>query len=842
MQNPILLAIFLILNQLAFAQNISATWYGEKENPNDIANRMAKTSDGGFVITGKTSPSPDQKFDAFLLKTDSTGKMLWQKTFGSTDNEEGLDVLALPDGSIVFCGYTENQEACKSQGFVVKTDSEGNQIWSFVLDNFEYQQVSCLAATADGGLLFGGSQLSDRWQSFCGKIDSTGNLLFQHLFSYQINEKAVQIFESKNNSPILFVEVQNAAAHSLFEYLLDGNEIWHYKYEDPFGQIQAPKTTVFKNKSGDIWLASLIDNENCIVFNLDKNQTDTLHGNFFYADFLQFQDDSLDIFIKSAANSFKTEHWIYDGDTFEKGSLVGSTWDSYGSNSIQSLPIFEGKIVVLKAISRLSESPDKDFSLTQIRLQSNETSPDWNEFFGKSGAIYDEFVIARSRQPNGRHLILVGGNPVSTFGYPQFQTKVSIWLADGTGKILSKNENALHFPGSFFGNTFSIIDIKPMLGGGLALLLLDWNSSGAIYVVKIHSKGYVESQIRLEILDNWYNLEELLLRPDGGFAVVLTKSFGSRQSFYLFDAAGKLAGLRRIGQESDRIQAFATALDGTFVAFGLETGTANFKYLFLKTDGFWGESQRVVNASGLDQPPFFAPGKSILMPTSDGGFLAAAPDGWFFGGKFLVIKFDKNGAVQWTTSLELGNNANDFSISEIPGRGYLVESFMGYFTDAVPLCETEKDTKIAIQFIDYQGKTTDQNIINLFPEVVQSNPNFMENYTYSGWSGVLHGVTRDLVFVQAETARNPNSLPAENLEIYPNPSNNELAMAFSNPFLGKIGVEIFTAAGQLVHQFSSEKTGEAWYFQMSDPHFRQGAYLIRVRAGADVFCGKWVKI
>ena len=48
---------------------------------------IVQTSDGGYAVTGSTSSFGAGGNDAYLVKTDASGTMQWNRTYGGTSTE-----------------------------------------------------------------------------------------------------------------------------------------------------------------------------------------------------------------------------------------------------------------------------------------------------------------------------------------------------------------------------------------------------------------------------------------------------------------------------------------------------------------------------------------------------------------------------------------------------------------------------------------------------------------------------------------------------------------------------------------------------------------------------------
>ena len=99
----------------------------------DFANHIEITNDGGFILTGVTSgygTGAINDNDLFLMKTDSAGNSIWSYTYGGNLNEIGTSVKQTFDGGYVSTGYTYSSGAGQSDVYLLKTDSTGSVLWS----------------------------------------------------------------------------------------------------------------------------------------------------------------------------------------------------------------------------------------------------------------------------------------------------------------------------------------------------------------------------------------------------------------------------------------------------------------------------------------------------------------------------------------------------------------------------------------------------------------------------------------------------------------------------------------------------------------------------------------
>ena len=121
---------------------------------------VQQTQDSGYIVTGVgTSPSRESdEGDIYLLKTNSAGEFQWKRAFGGPHLDNGRWVTQTSDGGYLVAGITNVTGAeYGSDGYLVKTNSQGNALWTKVIGAPDaYDQANCVQQTADGGYVVTG--------------------------------------------------------------------------------------------------------------------------------------------------------------------------------------------------------------------------------------------------------------------------------------------------------------------------------------------------------------------------------------------------------------------------------------------------------------------------------------------------------------------------------------------------------------------------------------------------------------------------------------------------------------------------------------------------------------
>jgi len=122
---------------------------------------VQQTINGGYIVTGCTYSFGNGEGDIYLLYIDATGKMQWSKTFGGADNDEGYSVQQTSDGGFIIAGKTYSYGAGSSDIILLKTDANGDSIWARTFGGTDMDEAYSVQQTMDGGYILTGITISD---------------------------------------------------------------------------------------------------------------------------------------------------------------------------------------------------------------------------------------------------------------------------------------------------------------------------------------------------------------------------------------------------------------------------------------------------------------------------------------------------------------------------------------------------------------------------------------------------------------------------------------------------------------------------------------------------------
>jgi len=156
--------------------NWSQTYGGTCDTCDGVAKSVQQTQDGGYIVAGWYSFSVGMDWDFWLVKTDSSGNMNWSQTYGGSELDLAYSVQQTSDGGYIVAGYTNSYGAGQADAWLVKADASGNMMWSRTIGGSGGDMANSVQQTSDGGYIFAGSTYSygaGNYDFFLVKLEGT---------------------------------------------------------------------------------------------------------------------------------------------------------------------------------------------------------------------------------------------------------------------------------------------------------------------------------------------------------------------------------------------------------------------------------------------------------------------------------------------------------------------------------------------------------------------------------------------------------------------------------------------------------------------------------------------
>ena len=149
--------ILLLLLSQALAQPPDTLWTRTFGGSNyDYCYSVQQTTDGGYILGGYTSSYGAGGYDFWLVKTDANGDSLWSRTFGGSNHDYCSSVQQTTDGGYILGGITESYGAGNYDFWLVRADANGDTLWTRTFGGYYEERCYSIQQTTDGGYILGG--------------------------------------------------------------------------------------------------------------------------------------------------------------------------------------------------------------------------------------------------------------------------------------------------------------------------------------------------------------------------------------------------------------------------------------------------------------------------------------------------------------------------------------------------------------------------------------------------------------------------------------------------------------------------------------------------------------
>lgn len=278
--------------------NGSIIWNRKIDRKNDtIFEGIELTNDGGYILSGASSPRDLYMYDGYLLKVNNHGKKQWDSYIGGNLTDVLTKAIQTTDGGYAVIGVSSSYTRDYQSIWLVKTDSDGIVLWNKSFES-NFDSVNDFLVTSDGGYIIVGSTGRDNGIIF--KTDYLGDVEWRKIFNKN-KGTITSVKEITDGYVITGFSEPLSITHTVdnsswFMKLNDtGNKVWYKNISiGNFNKI----TKIVPTKKGYLLLGS-VDNDNGLLIKTNLKGREkwnyTLGGDMY--------DEFLDI-VETTNNNF----------------------------------------------------------------------------------------------------------------------------------------------------------------------------------------------------------------------------------------------------------------------------------------------------------------------------------------------------------------------------------------------------------------------------------------------------------------------------------------------------------------------------------------------------------
>ncbi len=166
------------------------------------ASSIISTSDECLLVGGYTTHVFLGDSDFWLIKMNSQGDTLWTRSYGGTKDEYAISIIPTSDEGFLAAGYTQTLGFSNLDFWLVKTDSQGDTLWTSTYGGPRMEIARSVIQTSDEGFLIVGETDSfspapgyfpDPWLV---KINAQGDTLWTQTYGGRRSDKAYSVVQT----------------------------------------------------------------------------------------------------------------------------------------------------------------------------------------------------------------------------------------------------------------------------------------------------------------------------------------------------------------------------------------------------------------------------------------------------------------------------------------------------------------------------------------------------------------------------------------------------------------------------------------------------------------------
>lgn len=254
---------------------------------------FCKTNNGNMLLAGSKSTSTPGLFNFFLMRVDTAGNLLWQKTYGLLNvNERASTVNEQPNGKILLSGVKVNASLTAANPWVLILDDTGKIEWQYT-----YTRPALIGGggytkpAKTGGFFLQGmvDTLINPGENpscpYIARMENNGSFRWLKIFNSKWFTQIWDFYELDNGDMVFCGDKIDSAANTEYGYIAKidsfGNiKWWRNYYEKPSGfhyltcirptsdggYVAVGSAVGINTNSQDAWIIKT-DSMGCVVAN-----------------------------------------------------------------------------------------------------------------------------------------------------------------------------------------------------------------------------------------------------------------------------------------------------------------------------------------------------------------------------------------------------------------------------------------------------------------------------------------------------------------------------------------------------------------------------------------------
>ncbi|MDP8239340.1 MAG: hypothetical protein P9X24_09645, partial [Candidatus Hatepunaea meridiana] len=263
-----LIGYFLLIASLAVYAQPALQWhqaYGGESR--ESCWDLIQTEEGGYLLGGRTYIYDDSRDNFFCVKTDERGREIWTYNEGGEESDGCIAVLQIDGEFYLLAGYTFVSFDEGYNGWLIKLDEDGEEVWSRTYNDNGLVFFSSLIQSGDGNLVLSGYTSND---AALLKMDEDGEVIWSRTYGGDASDAFSSVIQTNDDGYAAAGETRSFDVQGVDAYFVktdeEGEEEWYLTFGD---EIRDSFSSIIQTEDGGYALGGSINVEPGINTNPD---------------------------------------------------------------------------------------------------------------------------------------------------------------------------------------------------------------------------------------------------------------------------------------------------------------------------------------------------------------------------------------------------------------------------------------------------------------------------------------------------------------------------------------------------------------------------------------------
>jgi hypothetical protein len=303
-KTPFVLTLLFIFTSLVVYTQPNIEWQVSAGGSlMDDAKSIIQTNDGGFIVVGSSESSDSDvtvnhgSFDYWIVKLNSMGTLIWQKSYGGSGADFAESVQETSDGGLIIAGYTSSNDGDVTSNngsydfWILKTNPNGLIEWQKSYGGTQDEQAYSVRQTNDGGFIVCGTTKSNNanvsgnhgsMDCWLIKLNNSGSLIWQKCFGGSQYDSALDVIETNNNELVISGNSNSndgdvSGNHGMYDYWVVktdnvGSLVWQKSFggsanDGVLGNVAKCSSIIQTSDNSFLFVGSTFSNNGDVVGN-----------------------------------------------------------------------------------------------------------------------------------------------------------------------------------------------------------------------------------------------------------------------------------------------------------------------------------------------------------------------------------------------------------------------------------------------------------------------------------------------------------------------------------------------------------------------------------------------